>query len=137
MYTSLFKITTYEFISLCVLCLSLHVVGRDDLCGLYFVFSVAMLYICRANFTNPPFFCKTNPILCVFSTKTAIRGKNKPNSKPNKPNFERKMHYTRSLPRPVGAKQTQFRRQKSFSAVPLRSITVQQELGGKIAGLSV
>ena len=69
--------------------------------------SVATLYICRELFTNPTFLCKTNPIMCVFGPKTTIRRKNKPKTNPNEPNFYPKMHYPRSLPRPVGAKQSQ------------------------------
>ena len=43
------------------------------------------LYVCRASFTNPTFFEKTNPILCVFSPKTAILLKNEPKTNPNEP----------------------------------------------------
>jgi hypothetical protein len=34
-----------------------------------------------------PFLCKTNPIFCIFHQKMKIMPKNKPNSKPIKPNF--------------------------------------------------
>ncbi len=65
----------------------------------------APLYICREASTNQPFLCKTNPILSAvgglqmnlsfFYTKDYENksdwtlGENKPNSNPNKPNFQR------------------------------------------------
>jgi len=48
---------------------------------------MATLYICRESFTNPTFFEKTNPILCVIGPKTEIRRKNEPKTNPNEPNF--------------------------------------------------
>ncbi len=44
-------------------------------------------YICRELSTNPPFFEKTNPIFPIFSSKTTIRRKNKPNSNPKRTQF--------------------------------------------------
>ena len=52
-----------------------------------FVLMENILYSSREHSTNPTFLCKTNPIFPLFSPKTMIKPKNKPNSNPTQSQF--------------------------------------------------
>ena len=61
-----------------------------------------LLYNCREHSTNHPFLCKTKPNLLLFSLKTMISRKNKPNSNPIQSQFNPKQTQLKPI-------QTQFK----------------------------